>query len=350
MDALRSEVEIPHNIRVTNILPGSVATNISRNALTKDGSKRGKSDENIDKLLVYCNISDFEYYNYSKINCKKYLYFPIKNNFKSNPLIHYEEGQENPDKKILNHLTLFDSIATPYHFGKNILDNYKYSAQIIKPLINNEIYHKKYDKLSIRKAFGIKEDSFLGLIICKNNDIYDSKSISENIEAFGNFSINNSEAELYIHTNMNGIINILELIKKHNLENKVYYTDIKDYEKGLSEETMCKLYCMADVYLNCSKSEKLGLCNLESQLCETPIITTDITCFDEINFKGIKTETIEKNKQQGVSFWCLPLINNIVNGLIQIKAKIYPSKNINQDFYNKINYYKKWEQFLEISI
>lgn len=48
MDALRSEVEIPHNIRVTNILPGSVATNISRNALTKDGSKRGKSDENID--------------------------------------------------------------------------------------------------------------------------------------------------------------------------------------------------------------------------------------------------------------------------------------------------------------
>lgn len=48
MDALRAETEITHNIRVTNILPGSVATNISRNALTKDGSKRGKSDENID--------------------------------------------------------------------------------------------------------------------------------------------------------------------------------------------------------------------------------------------------------------------------------------------------------------
>lgn len=48
MDALRAEVEAPHNIRVTNILPGSVATNISRNAVTADGSKRGKSDENID--------------------------------------------------------------------------------------------------------------------------------------------------------------------------------------------------------------------------------------------------------------------------------------------------------------
>ena len=48
MDALRAETEVTHNIRVTNVLPGSVATNISRNAMTKDGSKRGKSDENID--------------------------------------------------------------------------------------------------------------------------------------------------------------------------------------------------------------------------------------------------------------------------------------------------------------
>ncbi len=48
MDALRAETEVTHNIRVTNVLPGSVATNISRNAMTKDGSKRGKSNENID--------------------------------------------------------------------------------------------------------------------------------------------------------------------------------------------------------------------------------------------------------------------------------------------------------------
>jgi len=48
MDALRTEVTVPHNIYVTNILPGSVATNISRNAVTKDGTKRGKSDENIE--------------------------------------------------------------------------------------------------------------------------------------------------------------------------------------------------------------------------------------------------------------------------------------------------------------
>lgn len=48
MDALRCEVETLHNIHVTNILPGSVATNVSRNALTSDGSKRLRSDDIID--------------------------------------------------------------------------------------------------------------------------------------------------------------------------------------------------------------------------------------------------------------------------------------------------------------
>ena len=48
MDSLRTEVSVRHNIHVTNVLPGSVSTNVSRNALTADGSSRGKSDANID--------------------------------------------------------------------------------------------------------------------------------------------------------------------------------------------------------------------------------------------------------------------------------------------------------------
>ena len=48
MDALRAEVELTHNIHVTNVLPGAVATNVARNALTKDGTKLGKSADNID--------------------------------------------------------------------------------------------------------------------------------------------------------------------------------------------------------------------------------------------------------------------------------------------------------------
>lgn len=48
MDALRAEVEKLHSIHVTNILPGSIRTNVSRNALTREGERRGKSDAAID--------------------------------------------------------------------------------------------------------------------------------------------------------------------------------------------------------------------------------------------------------------------------------------------------------------
>lgn len=48
MDALRAESETAHGIRVTNVLPGSVATDVARNALTGDGTIHEKSDASID--------------------------------------------------------------------------------------------------------------------------------------------------------------------------------------------------------------------------------------------------------------------------------------------------------------
>jgi short-subunit dehydrogenase len=50
-DALRAEVEEAYGIAVTNVLPGSVRTNVSVNALQGDGSRRGVSDINIEHGL-----------------------------------------------------------------------------------------------------------------------------------------------------------------------------------------------------------------------------------------------------------------------------------------------------------
>ncbi len=47
-DALRGELSI-NGVSVHTIYPGSVATNVSRNALTAEGSPRGRSDKAIDE-------------------------------------------------------------------------------------------------------------------------------------------------------------------------------------------------------------------------------------------------------------------------------------------------------------
>ena len=78
MDALRTEVSLRHKINVTNVLPGSVATNVARNALTADGSTRGKSDEKIDS-------GD------DPMDCAKVILDAVTNNL---PEVTYAQGME----------------------------------------------------------------------------------------------------------------------------------------------------------------------------------------------------------------------------------------------------------------
>lgn len=97
MDALRCEVETLHNIHVTNILPGSVATEVSRNALTADGSPRLRSDDIIDS-------GD------DPLDCARAILAAIKTN--TNELI-YAKGNELELAK-LRHAdpdTFFEAIA-----------------------------------------------------------------------------------------------------------------------------------------------------------------------------------------------------------------------------------------------
>ena len=48
MDALRAEAEVAHGLHVLTVLPGSVATDVARNALTAAGTAQGHSDPQID--------------------------------------------------------------------------------------------------------------------------------------------------------------------------------------------------------------------------------------------------------------------------------------------------------------
>ncbi len=51
-DALRAEIEKAYGVGVSVITPGSVRTAVASNALTGDGSARGRSDENIDNGMA----------------------------------------------------------------------------------------------------------------------------------------------------------------------------------------------------------------------------------------------------------------------------------------------------------
>jgi NAD(P)-dependent dehydrogenase (short-subunit alcohol dehydrogenase family) len=52
MDALRAETAAAHGLSVLNVLPGSVATDVARNALTGHGDRQGHSDPQIDNGIA----------------------------------------------------------------------------------------------------------------------------------------------------------------------------------------------------------------------------------------------------------------------------------------------------------
>jgi len=58
MDALRAETEVVHGLQVLNVLPGSVATNVARNALVANGQSQGHSDPQIDNGIPVEECAD----------------------------------------------------------------------------------------------------------------------------------------------------------------------------------------------------------------------------------------------------------------------------------------------------
>jgi short-subunit dehydrogenase len=66
-DSLRAE-EIDSNIKVTIICPGFVKTDVSKNAVTADGSKQGKMDESLEKAY---EPSEFAVKMYKAIKSQK---------------------------------------------------------------------------------------------------------------------------------------------------------------------------------------------------------------------------------------------------------------------------------------
>ncbi len=108
MDALRTEVSVRHNINVTNVLPGSVATDVSRNALTGDGSVRGQSDSAIDE-------GD------DPADCAKAILDAVSNNV---PELIYASGMEY-DMAALRHSDPDKLFELTGQFGAQVAEQYE---------------------------------------------------------------------------------------------------------------------------------------------------------------------------------------------------------------------------------
>jgi glycosyltransferase involved in cell wall biosynthesis len=178
---------------------------------------------------------------------------------------------------------------------------------------------KPGDKKEAREALGIIDKAkFIVGVVAANKDPQDRKGLSENMQAFAKFAQNHDGAYMYLHTDVNGPINILGIAQQLGVRNRVIQCDPLGYKLGMLDTAyMVNAYNSCDVLLNLAKSEGFGLPLLEAQLCGVPVVATDFSTTDELMWAGWKVSG-QQHWSPGLDSWrMIADIDNAVDGLEQ---------------------------------
>jgi len=110
------------------------------------------------------------------------------------------------------------------------------------------------------------------------------KMLDRTVKAFAEFCKDKPEAVLYMHCDpFDGaaIFDIRFLISRHNLQNRVFFSDIRYFE-GLDYKDMCKVYNAMDIFLLTTSGEGFGIPIIEALGCQIPVVATEYTTTKEL--------------------------------------------------------------------
>lgn len=93
---------------------------------------------------------------------------------------------------------------------------------------------------------------------------------------------------------------------------------------------LAEIYTAADIFLNPSRQETMGLTTVEAMACGTPVLTSNLTAVPEVvdENSGLVLENLE--------------IDAIINGIEKVLAKEYPNTRNRAEEYEKSAQYQKY--------
>ena len=190
-------------------------------------------------------------------------------------------------------------------WGVDVLKRAGVKAAYIPCSAPGDIF-KPADKKAARKQLGIIDKAkFIVGMVAANKDGQDRKGLSEGLQAFARFAESHEGAYLYLHTNVNGPINVLGIAKSLGIRKRIIQCDPLGYTLGMLDTGyMVNAYNACDVLLNLAKSEGFGLPLLEAQLCGVPVIATDFSTTNELLWAGWRVSG-QKHWSPGLDSWRL---------------------------------------------
>lgn len=174
-------------------------------------------------------------------------------------------------------------------WGRQVLAESNIEAAYVPCSAPGDVF-KPGDKKAAREALGIIDKAkFIIGVVAANKDPQDRKGLSSNMQAFAKFAESHEGAYMYLHTNIHGPINILDIAQRLGVRDRIIQCDPLASALGMLDTAyMVNAYNACDVLLNLAQSEGFGLPLLEAQMCGVPVVATDFSTTDELLWAGWK--------------------------------------------------------------
>ena len=154
-----------------------------------------------------------------------------------------------------------------------------HKAEHLKIGVDTELWHPPTDaeRKHLRKGLGISEDTFVVLTVADNQE---RKNLWAGLKAVSLLKKEIDRPVKYI------LVTREKSQYGWKLRDLAVSLDINQelsiFERGLPQKDLWGLYAIADVYLQPSKAEGLGLPVLDAMACDVPVVATDTGAMHEL--------------------------------------------------------------------
>lgn len=204
-------------------------------------------------------------------------------------------------------------------FGYQMMQDYGIENPLYIPLgVSKDYYPDLANRDELRRDLGIKDGTFVVLMVAANKGYPSRKSYPEAILAFSRFHETHPNSLLYLHTDIEAGdgLELLDICRASGLDEKsVKFTDQNSYRLGMDNDFMRQLYQASDVLLNPAKSEGFGLPIVEAQACGTPVITTNHSAMPEVTRLGYCLEPLQPEYNPLGQWFSVASVERIVGAL-----------------------------------
>lgn len=173
-------------------------------------------------------------------------------------------------------------------FGEEQLRNHGYDPLYVPHAIDTSVFKPADDRMLCRRELGIPEDKFVVGMVANNQGISPPrKSFPQVLQAFSFFVKDHPDAFLYLHTEVLGMhqgLNLLAIAEMFGVPgDAIGFVPQKNYAANeISPARMAQIYSALDVLANPSMGEGFGIPIVEAQACGTPVIVSPWTSMPEL--------------------------------------------------------------------